>query len=55
MLVPLVILARRRPDYHRPLGRPLGFIVVIDGLTALPIAVVGHVATAPLAHRVGIL
>lgn len=51
----VVILARRRPEYRRPLGRLLGFIVVIDGLTALPITVVGHAAPAPLARRVGIL
>ncbi|AGK57745.1 hypothetical protein HYPDE_30353 [Hyphomicrobium denitrificans 1NES1] len=38
LLAPVVVLARRRPEFHRPLGRLLGFFVVIGGLTALPVA-----------------
>jgi hypothetical protein len=42
LLAPAVILARHRPDLHRPLGRLLGLFVVIGGLTALPVAVMSH-------------
>lgn len=55
LLLPVIILVRRRPEFHRPLGRLLGFFVVIDGLTARRVTVVSHAATAPLAYRVGIL
>jgi len=42
LLVPAVMLTRRRPQLHRPLGRLLGVFVVIGGLTALPVAVLSH-------------
>ncbi|CEJ85011.1 conserved membrane hypothetical protein [Hyphomicrobium sp. GJ21] len=48
LLAPAVILSRRRPEFHRPLGRLLGLFVVIGGLTALPVAVMSH--STPLAR-----
>lgn len=48
LLAPAVILTRRRPEFHRPLGRLLGLFVVIGGLTALPVAVMSH--STPLAR-----
>lgn len=48
LLVPVVITTRRRPEFHRPLGRLLGLFVVIGGLTALPVAVISH--STPLAR-----
>lgn len=48
LLAPAVILLRRRPEIHRPLGRALGIFVLIGGLTALPVAVLSH--STPLAR-----
>jgi hypothetical protein len=48
LLAPVVIMLRRRPELHKPLGRLLGGFVVIGGLTALPVAVMSH--SAPLAR-----
>ena len=48
LLAPAVIMARQRPEFHRPLGRLLGFFVVIGGLTALPVALMSH--STPLAR-----
>jgi len=48
LLAPAVILTRRRPEFHRPLGRLLGLFVVIGGLTALPVAILSH--STPLAR-----
>lgn len=39
LLMPVVILTRRRPQYHRMLGRLVGGFVVAGGLTALPVAI----------------
>ena len=50
LMAPVVLAARRRPNYHRPLGRLLGVFVVIGGLTALPVAVLSH---SPLGARSG--
>lgn len=48
LLAPVVILARHRPEFHKLLGRLLGFFVVIGGLTALPVALMSH--STPLAR-----
>lgn len=48
LLAPAVIMTRRRPEFHRPLGRLLGLFVVIGGLTALPVALMSH--STPLAR-----
>lgn len=39
LLMPVVILTRHRPQYHRMLGRLVGGFVVAGGLTALPVAI----------------
>jgi hypothetical protein len=41
-LIPFVILARRRPVWHRPLGRVAAAAVILGALTALPVAVESH-------------
>jgi hypothetical protein len=48
LLAPVVIMLRRRPELHRPLGRLLGGFVLIGGLTALPVAIMSH--SPPLAR-----
>ncbi|MFT3730841.1 MAG: DUF2306 domain-containing protein [Hyphomicrobium sp.] len=50
LLAPAAVLTRRRPEFHRPLGRLLGAFVVIGGLTALPVAIMSH---SPLVARAG--
>lgn len=50
LLAPAVVLARRHPELHRPLGRLLGAFVVIGGLTAIPVAIMSH---SPLTSRLG--
>jgi hypothetical protein len=50
LMAPVVLAARRHPEFHRPLGRLLGAFVVIGGLTALPVAVMSH---SPLGARAG--
>lgn len=43
VLLPLAILLRRRPRWHRPLGRIAALDVLIAGLTAYPVAWVAPV------------
>lgn len=43
LLIPLVIAVRRRPQWHRPLGRIAAIDVSIAGLTAFPVAWIGPV------------
>lgn len=38
MIIPLVVLLRRRPAWHRPLGRLAAVCVLIGGFTSLPVA-----------------
>jgi hypothetical protein len=39
LLLPAVILSRRKPQQHRMLGRVVGAFMVAGGLTALPVAI----------------
>lgn len=45
ILLPLVIALRRRPRWHRPLGRIAAVDVLVAGLTAYPVAWVAPVTT----------
>jgi len=49
MLLPLVIALRRRPRWHRPLGRIAAIDVAVAGLTAYPVAWVVPVTTVSAA------
>ena len=42
VLIPLVILARRRRAWHRPLGRIAAAAVILGALTSLPVAAASH-------------
>lgn len=46
ILLPLVIALRRRPRWHRPLGRIAALDVAIAGVTAYPVAWVAPVTVA---------
>ena len=43
LLVPLTFVARRRPRWHRPLGRITAANILIAGVTAFPVALVAPV------------
>lgn len=43
LLIPLTLLVRRQPRWHRPLGRITALAVLIAGLTAFPVALVAPV------------
>lgn len=43
VLVPLAILLRRRPRWHRPVARLAALDVVLAGLTAFPVALIAPV------------
>jgi len=45
LLLPLAILLRRRPRWHRPVGRIAALDVLVAGLTAFPVAWVAPVTT----------
>ncbi len=49
VLLPLVITLRRRPKWHRPLGRMAAADVLIAGVTAYPVAWVAPVTTVSAA------
>lgn len=40
ILVPVALLLRRRPRWHRPAGRIAASIVAVAGLTAFPVALI---------------
>jgi len=42
LLIPLTIAVRRDRSWHKPLGRLTATMVVLGGLTALPVAVYSH-------------
>lgn len=43
LLIPAVVLAARTPRWHRPLGRITALVVLIAGLTAVPVALIAPV------------
>ena len=43
LLIPMTLLVRRRPRWHRPLGRISALTVLIAGLSAVPVALVAPV------------
>ena len=43
LLIPLTLLLRGRPRWHRPMGRVTAVTVLIAGLTAFPVALVAPV------------
>lgn len=45
VLVPLAILLRHRPGWHRRVARLTALIVLVGGLTAFPVALVAPVTT----------
>jgi Predicted membrane protein (DUF2306) len=50
LLLPPVVMLRRRPSVHKMLGRILGGFVMVGGLTALPVALL---STSSPAARAG--
>lgn len=48
LLMPIVLALRHKPKWHKQVGRVAAIAVVVGGLTALPVAIVGH--SAPLAR-----
>lgn len=42
LLIPLVIAVRRDRAWHKPLGRITAAMVVLGGLTSLPVAIASH-------------
>lgn len=50
-LMPVVLALRHKANWHRPVGRLAAVAVVVGGLTALPVAVVGH---SPVLARAGL-
>ena len=40
LLVPLTFMLRRRPRWHRPVGRMTAMVVAVAGFTAFPVALV---------------
>ncbi len=45
LLIPATILLRRRPRWHRPIGRVTALVVLTAGLTAFPVALIAPVTT----------
>lgn len=43
LLIPATILLRRRPRWHRPMGRITALVVLAAGLTAFPVALIAPV------------
>ena len=43
LLIPATLLVRKRPRWHRPLGRLTALVVLTAGLTAFPVALVAPV------------
>ena len=43
VLVPLAILLRHRPEWHRPVARVTATIVLVAGVTAFPVALIAPV------------
>lgn len=50
VLIPLVILARNRRAWHRPLGRATAALVIVGALTSFPVA---YESTSPFVARLG--
>ncbi len=44
--VPLAFALRRHPSWHRPLGRLAGLVVLVAGISALPVALAGTATPA---------
>ena len=43
LLIPATLLVRKRPRWHRPLGRITALVVLAAGLTAFPVALIAPV------------
>ena len=42
LLIPVTIAVRRDRNWHKPLGRLTAFMVLLGGLTSLPVAIFSH-------------